>query len=36
MLDGKHKGKRKLVRPRHVWKDNIKVKLTEIECENLN
>jgi hypothetical protein len=28
----KHKGKRPLGRPRHRWKDNIKIDLQEVGC----
>jgi hypothetical protein len=29
---GKPKGKGPLVRPRHIWKDNIKMDLQEVGC----
>ena len=33
MLVGKPEGKRPLGRPRHRWKDNIKMDLQEVGCE---
>jgi hypothetical protein len=35
-LVGKHEGKRPLGRPRHRWKDNIKMDLREVGCEGIN
>jgi hypothetical protein len=36
ILVGRSQGKRPLGRPRHRWKDTIKVDLTETDCENVN
>ena len=36
VLVGKPEGKRPLGRPRHRWKDNIKMALQEIGCEALD
>jgi hypothetical protein len=32
----KHEGKRPLGRPGNRWEDNIKMYLTEVECERLD
>jgi hypothetical protein len=32
VMVGKSEGKRPLVRPRHRWKDNIKMDLQEVGC----
>jgi len=36
ILVGKHEGKRPLGRPRHRWKDNIKIDLQEVRCEGID
>jgi hypothetical protein len=36
VLVGRPKGKRPLGRPRHRWKDNIKIDLTEIRVDGAN
>jgi hypothetical protein len=36
ILVGKPDGKRPLRRPRHIWEDNIKMDLREIELEGVN
>ena len=36
ILVGKHEGKRLLGRPRHRWKDNIKIDLQEVRCEGID
>ena len=36
VLVGKPEGKRRLVRPRRRWKDNIKMGLQEVGCEDMN
>jgi hypothetical protein len=36
ILVGKPEGKRPLGRPRHTWKDNIKMGLTEIRLEDVD
>jgi hypothetical protein len=35
-LVGKPEGKRPLRRPRHRWKDNIKMDLQELGCEDMD
>jgi hypothetical protein len=35
ILVGKPEGKRLLARTRHMWKDNIKIHLEEIQCRNV-
>jgi len=32
VLVGKPEGRRPLGRPRHIWEDNIKMDLQEVEC----
>jgi hypothetical protein len=36
VLVGKPEGKRSLGRPRHRWKDNIKMDLQEVGCEGMD
>jgi len=36
VLVGKPEGKRPLGRPRHRWKDNIKIDLLEVGCEGMD
>jgi hypothetical protein len=36
VLVGKHEGKRPLGRPRLRWKDNIKIDLQEVGCEDMD
>jgi len=36
ILVGKSKGKRPLGRPRHRWKDNIKMDLQEVGCRGMD
>jgi len=36
VLVGKPEGKRPLGRPRHRWKDNIKMDLQEVGCEGMD
>ena len=36
VLVGKPEGKRPLVRPRHIWEDNIKMELQEMGCKGMD